>query len=293
MKNYLLLILLFLVGCSTVPKEEVIKDKEEVILPPVVVQPEQPAKPPIDADTHIKKLMDIGAKSSCAKYNWKDRGVATAGYMKGLPVSYAKSLCRPIPGVSRQPVSNSAGDVLNNYADIFKAMGIVNTGGLETYRNTFAIIIGLGMRESNGNYCAGKDSTMDFSEGDTAEAGIYQTSYNVISANKVAKDIYEAYKKDESKCLLGIYKEGTSKAYCDKNSKTWGTGEGAKYQQLVKRCPALSVDTALTTVRFSGGPKGHYAPLRQKVAEVKPQCIDMLQEVEKYVMANLDVCKAL
>lgn len=269
-------------GCKSAPVTE-----PAPIASPSTRKPADPAA--------LEKIKTFAAGSKCAKYSWKERGVAKAGYMKGMATSFVKSLCSPIPTISAAP--GVAGDALTQYADIFKNLGMKNSEGLEAHRHTWVLLLGLGMRESSGQYCSGRDmqpaALKQFHEADEMEAGLFQTSYNIVSYKAESKKIYQAYKADQSKCLLDVYKEGISQSYCDKNAKNYGEGEGLNYQALAKKCPALATETAAITIRFSGGPKGHYGPLREKAAEVIPACDDMFLEIEKMVIADMSVCGSI
>ena len=49
-------------------------------------------------------------------------------------------------------------DALAHYASEFAALGMRNdVSGLDTLRHLFVLMIGLGMRESSGRYCEGRD----------------------------------------------------------------------------------------------------------------------------------------
>jgi hypothetical protein len=45
-------------------------------------------------------------------------------------------------------------------------------------------MLGHGMRESSGRHCEGRDLSADNVQSDTAEAGLFQTSYNAHSATE-------------------------------------------------------------------------------------------------------------
>lgn len=273
--RYLFAVLVFLAGCT----------KTET--PPVVSAPES-----VRTDLSLRTIEDIGAKSSCAKVQWKDRGLVKEGFARGMALSYAKSLCKPIPTVALDS-TGAAGDVLTHYAQIFKDLGMTNKNGLDTNRHMFTLAMGLGARESNGQYCAGRDASMDFTEHDSAEAGIMQTSWNIINYKAESKKLFEYYKSNPDKCFLDAYKVGVTKAYCDKNAKIWGTGPGTEYQKLAKACPAMAVETALITLRFSGGVKSHYGPIRSRAAQVKTECETMFKQVQDEVTKNLGYCDLL
>src|SRR4051812_4478711 len=43
---------------------------------------------------YAQQIAQIAGTSTCAKYSWKKRGRAPAGYMKGVAMSFGRSLCR-------------------------------------------------------------------------------------------------------------------------------------------------------------------------------------------------------
>jgi hypothetical protein len=53
-----------------------------------------------------------------------------------------------------------------------------DVSGIDTLRHLFVLMIGLGMRESSGRYCEGRDQSASNTSADTAEAGLFQTSWN-------------------------------------------------------------------------------------------------------------------
>ena len=47
-------------------------------------------------------------------------------------------------------------------------------------RRLFVLLMGLGMRESSGQYCEGRDRSAHNTSADTAEAGLFQVSFDLI-----------------------------------------------------------------------------------------------------------------
>ncbi len=115
----------------------------------------------------------VASTSACAAYKWKNRQVAPKGYMKGMALVYAKSLCEE---------SSAANQILSKPAqgsnDAFTHLGIKSVEGRASLRASYTLLIGLGMRESSGDYCEGRDYSAGSTSASTCEAGAWQTSYN-------------------------------------------------------------------------------------------------------------------
>ena len=63
--------------------------------------------------------------------------------------------------------------------------------GIDTLRHTYALMIGLGMRESSGAFCTGRDTSQNFNQADSAEAGLFQTSFGVSKVDKTLIELFE------------------------------------------------------------------------------------------------------
>jgi hypothetical protein len=187
--------------------------------------------------------------------------------------------------VSQFKTGNDAKDALSWYNSNFKALGMSNEGGRETLRHAYTLLIGLGMQESSGKHCCGKDASADNAKAETAEAGAFQTSYN----SRLASPLLPPMIDKKEKCYLEVFSEGVSCG--EANWKNWGEGKGREYQAKNKACPAFSADYAAIMLRVSGGTRGHYGPLRTKRAEIIPACDYMLEQVEKLV--NPELCASL
>lgn len=259
--------------------------------------------PPPPAGGGRQKIIQIASGSACAKYRFKDRGTAPLGYMKGMAILYARGLCDRSGIVFRhasQPMSlrkNSKGyyvDALKHYEGIFSDAGMSNaTAGVDTFRHVMTLMIGLGMRESSGKYCCGRDGSASNVTADTAEAGVMQTSWNSRSSNSDLVKLFESYRQPSSRDLLEVFREGVSASYCSASQlKNWGdpASTGFLFQKRQKESPALAVEYATVLIRSLGGEKGHYGPLREKKAEVRPECASMLREVEKALEEDPTIC---
>src|SRR5262245_53679342 len=137
---------------------------------------ESPMPPP--PPTGIDRIIQIAASSSIARHRWKGRGVAPAGYIKGMAAVYARVHCKlkaedpAVVEMAKAVTSNLTKDALAWYKDEFEAAGMKNDQpGPDTLRHLFVLMIGLGMRESSGRYCEGLDRSAENTTAEKAEAG--------------------------------------------------------------------------------------------------------------------------
>lgn len=245
-----------------------------------------------------QQVMDVASSSPCAKINWKDRGRTPSAYMRGTALAYAKALCSPSSayvqiaskGVGTNPALNQSLDSLAWYDAQFRALGISNSNdGREALRSTYVLMIGLAQRESSGRYCVGRDLSADFTTHESAEAGLYQTSWGARRRNPaILEGMTRIYAADRSKCLLEIFSTGVS---CRAGDATnWGQGAGVAWQELTKSCPSFATEYAAVIVRQGGGQRGEFGPIRRRAAEVALTCNSMLQQVENLVLSNPSSC---
>jgi hypothetical protein len=261
------------------------------LLPPIA-----PAQAPSAAD----QIATIAANSSCARVDWNDRGLAPKAYMRGMALVFARAVCQA-DRADVQVVSSARAtpgpetdknDALTWYEARFAALGMSNvTAGVDTLRHAYTLLIGLGMRESSGQFCVGRDRSANFITADSAEAGLFQTSFSARTKHATMSALHEKYKADQSACLLDTFKRGVS---CPaKDAENFGTGEGNHWQQLTKTCPAFATEYAAVLMRVHGGRKGEFGPLRNRAAEVRPVCDAMLKQVQDLVRSNPQMCSAL
>ncbi len=243
---------------------------------------------------YAETINGMVADSGCFKYSWGNRGRAPAGYVKGVTLSFARSLCRLKSQSSLSAILSAAGtqddskDALTHYQSVFKNLSIpVTVAGEAPLRALYTLGMGLGMRESSGKYCEGWDRSAGSSRPSSAgEAGIFQTSYDSISASSELAKLYEEYKASPERCLLDVFKEGAS---CSSLSNL-GTGAGASYQAFNKSCPAFATEYAMTMLRIR---RSHYGPINRKEAEVVPVCQQLLKSVQDFVNSDPYACEDL
>lgn len=280
-------ILLIYLAAGVLACQSIQKEIPKVVEPPVIVKPEPIPTPPKETIS-LDKIKSVAATSACAKYEWNERGLMPKAFIKGMAIAYARSLCNKersdIKVVSSVPSGDLKNDVLSHYK-------FQTTVGIESMRKTYQLLFGLAMWESSGKHCCGKDGSQNFDKADEAEAGAFQTSYGARSHSEELTKLFKIYSADKSKCYLDVFSEGVS---CTKNdAKSWGSGDGAKFQELSKSCPMFSVEYAAVLSRVYGGSLGEFSTYRRKEAEVRPECEDLLKQIEKLVESSPDICKII
>jgi hypothetical protein len=254
-----------------------------------------PPAQPAGGGAYVDQIKQIAANSSCSNYSWKNRGRAPSGYIKGMALTYARSLCRAKASasvgllLSAASTGNTAKDALAHYASTFAKIPIgITTQSGETLRALYTLGLGLGMRESSGVYCEGWDRSAGSSRPSSAgEAGVFQTSYDSIGVHPELTKLYTEYKNTKAtRCMLDVYKVGAS---CSSLSNL-GTGAGADFQSFLKACPAFAAEYAMVTLRVL---RSHYGPINRKEAEVIPACNNMLKEVQNLIDNDPYACEDL
>lgn len=256
----------------------------------------QQTSPPSDSSYYVDEIKALTQNSKCSAYSWQDRGRAPAAYIEGMALTFARSLCRLKTSQATLTtiatiLSNDAGDAkidaLAHYSSTFSqtAMGITSNRD-ETLRSLYTLGIGLGMRESSGKYCEGRDMSASNTRASTAEAGIFQTSYNSLSASEELSKLYNEYKLAPHKCLVEVF---SSNIKCNPASIA-GTGPGADYQAFNKSCPAFATEYAMIMLRIR---RNHYGPINRKEAQVIPSCNQMLTSVQDFIENDLNACDEL
>ena len=244
----------------------------------------------VSATDGLDKIIQIAANSQIARYHWLDRGVAPKGYIKGMAVVYAKVYCQLKAGnpfakeMAKANTGNSDKDALAHYAQKFGYLGMNNSvAGVDTLRHLFVLLIGLGMRESSGKHCEGRDRSASNTTAETAEAGLFQTSYNARSASPLLPQLFEQYLANSSG-FIEIFKEGVT---CPPQDwENYGEGKGKEFQRLSKACPAFAAEFAAIGLRNL---RKHWGPINQLEAEIRPEANAMLQEVQK-IVDQLNLC---
>jgi uncharacterized protein (TIGR02594 family) len=246
-----------------------------------------PAPPPgaltLEQQAAIRR---IASESPIASYLWRDRGQAPRGYTQGMALSFAQDYLRLIaehPAVVKftRARQNSDKDALNLYAADYRRIGAASneSGGLNVLINLYALMLGSGMRESSGKHCCGRDKSASNVTSDTAEAGLFQTSYNAAGAsNPEFDDVMNEFTREHGYCYLEVFAEGVSCSESDWDC--YGSGRGFQFQQLCKNCPMFAVETHALTLRSLCN---HYGPVIRHEVELKSEALDLFEAVEAYM----------
>jgi hypothetical protein len=245
------------------------------------------AAPATQPDT-IARITELAASSPIASYDFKNRGKAPPGYIKGMAVSYAKVYSGLKAGDTyalemAKPVgADATKDALAHYAEIFKAADMDNSrAGPDTLRHLFVLMLGLGMRESSGRYCEGRDRSASNTTAETAEAGLFQTSYNARHASPLMPKLFAQFMAKPSPSYLDIFAEGVQAK--DSELENYGDGDGRDFQKLSKSCPFFALEFAALGLRNI---RKHWGPINRREAEIRPDADALFREVQTLVDAS-------
>jgi putative peptidoglycan binding protein len=234
--------------------------------------------PPINADA----IANIAANSPLARVSWRDRGRAPLGYIKGMAVMFAVAARKLAQGdsaaseMARAVSGDSGRDALAHFAPQFAALGMRNdTSGIDTLRHLFVLLIGLGMRESSGRYCEGRDQSADNTSADSAEAGLFQMSWDAHGASPEIPKLLAEYQATGSG-YREIFSEGVTPRGGDLS--VFGSGTGATFQRLCKEMPGFAVEAAAVGLRNL---RTHWGPINRHEVELRLEADEMLQQVQR------------
>jgi len=256
----------------------------------VIVKPTDPA-----AKGPIAAITTIAGNSPLARVSWRDRGGAPIGYIKGMALTYARVCLKLSKGdavalaMANADTGDSNRDALAHYAPQFAALGMRNdVSGTPTLRHLFVLLIGLGMRTSWGRYCEGWDRSAPPLNADSAEAGLFQPTFDSRGASPLLMQLFADYLANSSSGFADVFGEGVT---CrDNDFANFGSGMGATFQELSKRNPAFSVEWAAVGLRNI---RKHWGPINRREVELRPECDDMLRQVEELVNAQPSVFAVL
>lgn len=229
------------------------------------------------------KILELVQHHPLATYQWKDRGRAPIGYLKGMALMYARMydhLKRGVDPVVKEATKSGLGSSWD--ALVWYDMGSTDKP-LPNLINLFALMIGLGMRESSGNFCAGRDASASNVSADTAEAGLFQMSWDITYGHPdLFNGLVTLYKQMP-------YKEGLAPVFHEqvlvktRDLVNYGEGAGALYQHLAKSHPAFAVECAAIGLRNR---RNHWGPINRKEVEVRPEAFGLLRQITALIEAN-------
>jgi peptidoglycan hydrolase-like protein with peptidoglycan-binding domain len=228
-----------------------------------------------------RRIADIARNSAIAKYSWKDRGKLPIGYTAGIAQCFGLAASRLMQG---HPIATTAAqanrnlpdyDALSWMRDKFMAIGMdISQDGIDTLRALFVLLLGLGARESSGRYCEGRDMSATNVTADTAEASLYQTSWNIRSCSSSIPPLLQEYWANPNG-FLTTFQEGVKLNKDDLGN--YGSGDGAKFQFLSKYSPAFHAFVTGVGLRYL---RQHWGPVNRQEVEIKHEANQMLLQVQ-------------
>jgi hypothetical protein len=242
-----------------------------------------PVMPALPA-SELAGIMWVASTSEIANYNWADRGVAPEGYISGMAVTFAQSVLRLRanfhPAVIEMACGNKHDDDIDALSWLnsdFAMLGMSNERpGIDTLRHLYVLLLGLGMRESGGYHCEGRDLSADNTSSDTAEAGLFQTSYNAHVCHETFDPLMDEF--EEAQRVLGfgtVFAQGVTCSESDWDN--YGSGRGHDFQRLCKNAPAFAVESCALTLRNL---RQHYGPINRREVELRREADDMFRAVQ-------------
>lgn len=243
--------------------------------------PTLPAVPfqPLDPRT-IDTITTLAAGSDVARYSWKDRGRAPIGYTKGMAVTYGVALRRLL---ARDPVAIAMVRVVEDGLDVFDDYNFNTLGApdLDRLRALWVVLLGLGMRESSGNCFEGRDMSASNTSADSAEAGLFQTSWDLYTLHKSAvpelPGLLNAYASEKWDGFKNIFQEGVRGSM----TPNTGEGQGALFQLTCKNSPAFAAESAAIGLRTV---RNHWGPIIRHEVEIRPEAEALFRAVESIIL---------
>ena len=258
-------------------------------------QVEEPKKAPESVDAYAGRelIFEIATKDLCSKAQHGNQGMPPSSYMKGIALTYVKTICSPesdVYKIGSQPLGIGSKDALAHY-------GLSPKTPEDRLNMVFAMMIGSNAHESSWRPCVGRDTVAKASDvkgclyggGETCEAGLAQTSYNSIPKSGPLKDLFESYSEYPTGCFRPEY---YGKITCSAaNLKNHGSNPKAvMFQRMSKECPGFTVESGVIMFRTN---RSHYYPINSKKAQVFPACVAMFERIRQAVVKDPSLCLVL
>lgn len=253
-----------------------------------------PMLKPLPSDV-VADIEMTASESDVADLIWDDRGTAPEGYVVGMALAYATCVRKfenddmTMHEIAKAEMGDVEHDALALYRDEFNRLGMINgIAGRKVLRHVFVFLFGLGMRESSGQHCCGRDQSADNVQAETCEAGLFQTSWNYHVCATDAETLFDEYRHAlagrEPQCQLKTFEQGVS---CSGDDwENYGSGTGAEFQELSKICPAFAVESAAVGIRNL---RKHWGPIGRMEVELFSEVEDLFKEIDNILATGAAV----
>lgn len=237
----------------------------------------------------IHEIEIAAAESDVAELSWggpEPRGQAPLAYITGMALAYATCVRKFEAGdmtaheMAKAETGDSNYDALALYRKEFRKLDMNNSiAGRGVLRSVFVFLLGLGMQESSGEYCCGRDQSAENVQSETCESGLFQTSWNYHGCATDAETLMDEYRhalqRPEPQCQLGAFEDGVDCSEADWDN--YGSGAGADFQELSKLCPAFAVESAAIGIRNL---RKHWGPIGRMEVQVVPEAKALFIEID-------------
>lgn len=226
-------------------------------------------------------------------FSWPGRGVAPPGYLKGMGLTFARLYCKLLAEdpsaqlMAQAATADGQADALRHYDDRFAAAAMSNDqDGVDTLRHLFVLLTGLGMRESSGRYCEGRDMSANNVSPETAEAGLFQMSLSigVASSNPDRRPLVDLYDNLGTIPYAGyrmVFEEGVT---CSPGQVTgFGTTTGGRFRRFCVLYPALGAEIAALGLRLR---RKHWGPINEHTVTLNADCDELLTSIQQTIDAG-------
>jgi len=139
------------------------------------------------------------------------------------------------------------------------------------------LLIGLGMRESSGRYCEGRDQSASNTSSDTAEAGLFQTSWNINTASPEIGRAFDNYWANPQG-FVDDFAEGVEPGGTE--LQNYGSDRGTSYQWLAKYAPAFACVSTAIGLRER---RQHWGPINRREVELVEEANELLRGVQRVI----------
>lgn len=235
----------------------------------------------------LDDICRLAANSAVANLTWLNRGRAPLGYVMGMALVYGRVYCKLQDGdpnaveMAKACTGKPERDALALYASTFREFGMSNEApGTDTLRHLFTLMFGLGMRESSGRFCEGRDQSASNTKADTAEAGMFQTSYDLHKVSPLLDPLFDSYLVKPDSGFRDEFCEGVKPTARDLKNFGDPSSRGFSFQKLSKDCPAFAAEFAAIGLRNG---RKHWGPINTHAAEVRVEVDSLYLKVQNLV----------